>query len=76
MVHWHRRLGAGLLSVVVVGAIAWGFRPRPVAVDVAEASFGGLQVTVDEEGRTRVTDRFVGVQPKMKLQEALDAAKA
>ena len=49
-----------LLSIVVVGGLAavalW---PRTIAVDVAQVSRGPLVVTIDEEGRTRVRDRFV-----------------
>ena len=44
--------GVAVLLVIVV-------RPAPVRVDVARAQRGALQVTVDEEGRTRVRDRFV-----------------
>ena len=53
-----------LLSALIVGGIAaaalW---PRAVVVDLAEASRGPLVMTVDEEGRTRVRDRFVVAAP-------------
>ena len=49
-----------LLSIAVVGGLAavalW---PQTIAVDVAQVSRGPLTVTIDEEGRTRVRDRFV-----------------
>jgi HlyD family secretion protein len=38
-------------------------RPRPVRVDVAAVRRGVLQVTVDEEGHTRVRDRFLITAP-------------
>lgn len=47
------------LCVLLVGALAWAFLPRPVPVDLAEARRGLLRVTVDEEGQTRVRDVFV-----------------
>lgn len=48
--------GVGVLLIIVL-------RPAPVRVDVARVRRGALQVTVDEEGRTRVRDRFVIAAP-------------
>jgi HlyD family secretion protein len=45
--------------VVLIGILVWAFRPAPVAADFATVQRGSLQVTVDEEGRTRVRDRYV-----------------
>jgi HlyD family secretion protein len=39
------------------------FRPSPVLVETATARRGSLRVTVDEEGKTRVRDRFVVSAP-------------
>ncbi|MEM9694093.1 MAG: efflux RND transporter periplasmic adaptor subunit [Myxococcota bacterium] len=47
------------LGVALVAAIAWGLRPRPLTVDIATATVGPMVVTVDENGRTRVKDRYV-----------------
>jgi HlyD family secretion protein len=53
-----------LLSTVVIGGLtAIALWPSAVAVDVAAVSRGPLVVTVDEEGRTRVRDRFVVTAP-------------
>ena len=53
-----------LLSAVVIGGLtAVALWPSAVAVDVAAVSRGPLAVTVDEEGRTRVRDRFVVTAP-------------
>jgi HlyD family secretion protein len=52
-----------LIAVVIVAGLAWGFRPRPVGVDVATIERGLLQITVEEEGRTRVKDRYVVTAP-------------
>jgi HlyD family secretion protein len=53
-----------LLSAAVVGGLtAIALWPSAVAVDVAAVSRGPLVVTVDEEGRTRVRDRFVVTAP-------------
>jgi HlyD family secretion protein len=52
--------GAALVGAVLV----WlALRPSPVPVDVAAATIGPLQVTIDEEARTRVRDRYVVTAP-------------
>ncbi len=53
-------LGAGALVIALIGFIV---RRPPVRVAVAPVQRGPLQVTVDEEGYTRVRDRFVIVAP-------------
>jgi HlyD family secretion protein len=53
-----------LLSAAVIGTLAGvALWPRPLAVDLARVTTGPLVVTVDEEGRTRVRDRFVIAAP-------------
>jgi HlyD family secretion protein len=55
-----------LIGAVAVGGallLAWAFAPRPVEVEVAEVSSGPFEVTVDEEGRTRLTERYVVSAP-------------
>jgi HlyD family secretion protein len=51
------------LAVLVVAAIAWSFRPQPVPVDMAALQRGSLLVTIDEEGMTRVRERYVVSAP-------------
>jgi HlyD family secretion protein len=53
-----------VLSAVVIGSLtAVALWPRAVMVDLATVSRGPLVVTIDEEGRTRVRDRFVVTAP-------------
>lgn len=52
-----------LLGLALGGAVVWAFRARPVAVDVARVTRGPLVVTVDEEGRTRIRQRYVVSAP-------------
>src|SRR5512146_2967034 len=52
--------GAG---VAAAGFLAYSFRPTPVPIEVATAARGPMRVTIDEEGRTRVRDRYVVVAP-------------
>jgi HlyD family secretion protein len=51
-----------VLAMVVI-VILWGFLPHPIGVDVRPATRAPLQVTVTEEGRTRVIDRYVVSAP-------------
>jgi HlyD family secretion protein len=44
-------------------AIMWLLRPAPVEVDVATVSRGPLLVTIEEEGRTQVRERYVVSTP-------------
>lgn len=60
---WRRRLAAIAAGVFVLGLLVVIFRPAPVRVDIAPVTRGRLSVTVDEEGRTRVRDRFVVAAP-------------
>jgi HlyD family secretion protein len=58
-----RRVLVVTVGVLVAFALAYGFMPTPVSVDAVAARRGPLQVTVEEEGRTRVKDRFVVSAP-------------
>ncbi len=50
-------------AVIVGGLVALALRPRTETVDLATVARGPLQVTIDDEGRTRVHDRFVVSAP-------------
>jgi HlyD family secretion protein len=43
--------------------LGWAFAPRPVEVEVATASTGRFEASIDEDGRTRLRDRFVVSAP-------------
>jgi HlyD family secretion protein len=47
-----------LAAAVIAGLLALALWPRAVEVDVATVTRGPLTVTVDEEGETRVRERF------------------
>jgi HlyD family secretion protein len=48
-----------LLALALAGAIAYGLRPSPITVETAPVARGTFLVTVDEDGRTRVKDRYL-----------------
>ena len=54
-----RRIFIITVAVIIILALAYGFMPKPLPVDVAQALPGPMRVTIDEEGKTRVRDRFV-----------------
>ena len=57
-------MAAGATALVALAAaIAYVFAPKPVAVDVATVARGALRVTVDEEGKTRIRERYVVAAP-------------
>lgn len=62
-VQWRRRLVLGLLAVLVAWGLFQGFRPQAVEVDMGTASRAALRVTLEQEGRTRVLDRYVVTAP-------------
>ncbi|MHB8880117.1 MAG: efflux RND transporter periplasmic adaptor subunit [Thermodesulfovibrionales bacterium] len=54
-----RRLLMICVAAGVALALAYGFMPKPVPVDTVKAHKGPMQVTIDEEGKTRVRERFI-----------------
>jgi len=58
-----RRFLLFVLAVGVVGAIGLGLVPEPVEVDLAEAKHGAIRVTVDEDGKTRIREKYVVSAP-------------
>ena len=51
---WLKRASGGLLAgVVIIGLIIFG-RPRPIPVDLAVVTEGPMEVTIDDEAKTRV----------------------
>lgn len=59
---WRRRLPL-VAGVVLVALIVVGLWPRAVPVEAAAVTRGALVVTVDEEGMTRVKNRYVVSAP-------------
>jgi HlyD family secretion protein len=68
-----RRLAFWLpLAVALLLALAWLFRPQPVPVDFATVRRGSLQVSVSDEGETRVKDVFVVSAPVAGFMRRID----
>ena len=60
---WIRRALIAFAALAVVGLIVVAWIPNPVEVEVAEVVRGPLVVTVNEDGRTRVKDRYLVSAP-------------
>jgi HlyD family secretion protein len=58
-----KRISGWALGLLVVAALVYAFMPGPVEVDVAPVERGALLVTVDEDGRTRLRDRYTVSAP-------------
>jgi HlyD family secretion protein len=50
-------------GLAIAAAIVWAFRAPPAPVDFAQIGRGDLRVTIDEEGMTRVRERYVVSAP-------------
>ncbi|MDO3722538.1 HlyD family efflux transporter periplasmic adaptor subunit [Marinobacter sp. chi1] len=48
---------------LVAAALFWAIRPEPVWVDLAEVERGRFEVSITEEGKTRVKDRYLVSSP-------------
>ncbi|MFU8838737.1 MAG: efflux RND transporter periplasmic adaptor subunit [Thiohalomonadaceae bacterium] len=46
------------LALLIIAALALGSRAPPVLVDSAEVKRGDFRISVEQEGRTRVADRY------------------
>ena len=68
-----RKLFVITIIAAVVLATAYGFYPKAVGVDLAKVSRGPLQVTIEEEGRTRLKERFVVTAPTAGYLERISA---
>jgi HlyD family secretion protein len=45
-------------AAAAVGALAWAFAPRPVEVEVASVRQGRFEQAIEEDGRTRLKERY------------------
>jgi HlyD family secretion protein len=60
---WLRR-GIWLLAgVIAAGLLVWAFAPRAVEVEAVTVARGPFRKTIDEDGKSRVRDRYVVSAP-------------
>lgn len=72
MMQSRARIGFTLLGLALAGGLVYGFMPRAVAVDVTPVKKGPLAVTIEEEGKTRVMERYVVSAPMSGYARRID----
>lgn len=55
---WRRRIFVTGIIVIILIFLVYGFLPKTQDVDIVAVKRGPLQITIEEEGRTRLKDRF------------------
>jgi HlyD family secretion protein len=68
-----RTLSVSIMITAVILATGYGLIPRALDVDLVAAFRGPLQVTIEEEGRTRLKKRFVISAPTSGVMQRIDA---
>ena len=63
MIRWLKRLFMIVVVAAVALAVVSALRPQPVSVDVATVDRQPLQVTVNEDGVTRIREKYVVSTP-------------
>lgn len=58
-----KHLAWGAAVVAAAAALAWAFSPRPVQVETALAERGHFEQSIEEDGRTRLRDRYTVSAP-------------
>lgn len=58
-----RKLVPWLLVLAILGLIVWGLWPKPVIVETGKAARSALTVSISEEGKTRVRNRYTIAAP-------------
>jgi HlyD family secretion protein len=68
-----RTLSVSIIIVAVVLATGYGLIPGAIDVDLVNVFRGPLQVTIEEEGRTRLKERFAISAPTSGVMQRIDA---
>src|SRR5215207_10210086 len=55
---WQKGTVPGFLAALLVAGLVWFAWPSPIPVDLASAVKGSMEVTVDDEGKTRVREIY------------------
>ena len=60
---WVRRFVVAIAAAAAIGALIFALMPKPIPVDVAEVVHGPFEETVDDDGKTRVRERYIVSAP-------------
>ncbi|MFA5323621.1 MAG: hypothetical protein WC373_13195, partial [Smithella sp.] len=67
-----RKIFVGSIILIVVFLLVYGLLPKTQEVDIAAVKRGPLQITIEEEGRTRLKDRFTISAPTAGYMRRID----
>jgi HlyD family secretion protein len=60
---WTKRFLFAFLAIALLGGLVMAFRPQPVTVEVAEVTRGLFEQVIEDDGKTRVRERYVVSAP-------------
>lgn len=60
---WTKRILLALLGIALLGGLVMAFRPQPALVEVAEVTRGPFEQVIEDDGKTRVRERYVVSAP-------------
>ncbi len=60
---WTKRILGVVAVIAVLTALVMAFMPQPVLVETGAVTRGSFQQTIDEDGKTRVRERYVVAAP-------------
>lgn len=52
-----------IIAVGLAGFLIYGFTPKPIDVESVRPSIGSLQITIDDDGETRVREKYMVLAP-------------
>lgn len=55
--------GILVVGALIIGLLVWGFWPKPVVIESTKVTRAPMSVTIEENGRTRVIDRYIIASP-------------
>lgn len=58
-----RKVWIGIVSLLVLALLGWAFMPAPAEVETATVTQGRFERSVQEDGKTRLRDRYVVSAP-------------
>jgi HlyD family secretion protein len=56
-------IASATVGAALIAALLWAFRPQPVEVELGSATVGVFEQTIDEDGKTRLAERYVVSAP-------------
>src|SRR5262245_37054467 len=71
-----------LFLALIVAGLVYGFLPQPTAVDLGVVERGHMETTVNEDGKTRIKQRYIVTAPvggrmkRVNLKPGADLSKS